>query len=45
MLKYGYSEDQIEQMSKGGSVKVYDGKPLNFDKAEPSSARIALRDV
>ena len=45
MLKYGYSEDEIAQMSKDGAVKLYDGRPLKFDKAEPTSAITALGDV
>jgi hypothetical protein len=44
MLKYGYSKDQIEQLSKDGAVKVYDGRPLKFDKAVPTSAKVPLSD-
>ncbi|MDR3439337.1 CoA transferase [Telmatospirillum sp.] len=45
LLKYGYSEEDVKQMSEDGSVKIYDGKPLRFDKAVPTSAKIPLSEV
>jgi hypothetical protein len=45
MLKCGYSEDDVKQMAAEKVVGVYDGKPLRFDKAVPSSATIPLSDV
>lgn len=42
LLKYGYSEKEINELIDKGAVKVYEGEKLQFKKLEKTSAKEPL---